>query len=71
MVLGKLNGYMQKKKNLDHFFTTYMGINSKLIKNLNVRLKTVKLLEENIGSKISDFSHSNVFVGISPRARET
>ena len=36
-----------------------------------MRLKTIKILEENIGSKISDMSHSNIFSDISPQARET
>ena len=43
----------------------------KLIKNLNIRLKTIKILEENIGRKISDIAHSNILSDISPQARET
>ena len=37
----------------------------------NVRLKTIKFLEKNRGSKISDISLSNTFSGISPQAKET
>ena len=46
-------------------------INSKWIKYLNVRLETIKLLEENIGSKVSDISHSNIFSDIFPQTRDT
>ena len=69
MILGKLNRYMQKKKKLDHFLTPHI-INSKWIKELNVRLKTIKIIEKNIGSKISDISHRNIFSDVSPKARE-
>ena len=56
---------------LDHHLMLHIRINSKWIKDLTVRLKTIKILEENIGSKISDIAYSNIFSDISPQARET
>ena len=56
---------------LDHLLITHIRINSKWIKDLNVRPKTIKILEENIGSKILDMAHTNFLLVISPQARET
>ena len=56
---------------LGHLLIPHTGINSKCLKDLNVRPVTIKILEENIGSKISDIDHSNILLDISPQAKET
>ena len=56
---------------LDHLLIPQIRINSKRMKDLNIRPKTIKILEENLGSKISDIALSNILSDISPQARET
>ena len=69
MVLGKLDRYIQKYEIRPFSYTIHTNI-FKMDQDLHVRPKTIKIIEENIGRKISDIIHSNILSDISPQAND-
>ena len=69
MVLGDLNSYVQKNETRSPTYTIHKN-KLKMVKDLNISYNTIKVLEENIGRKISDIPCSNILTDMSPKAKD-
>jgi len=70
MVLKKLDSKC-KRMTLDHYLTPYVKNNSERIKDLNIRLETIKLLGENIANKLLGIGTGDYFLNLTPKTNAT
>ena len=68
--VGK-TGSLCKRMEKDPYLIPYTKVNSKWIKDLNMRLETVEHLEENIGKKLLDVGPGNDVLDMTPKAQAT
>ena len=69
MVLGDQDSHMQKNETRSPTYAIHEN-KFKMDKRLNISGNMIKVLEENIGRKISDIPHSNILTDMSPKARD-
>ena len=69
MVLGDLDSYVQKNETRSPTYAIHEN-KLKMDRDLNISHNTLKVLEENIGRKISDIPLSNILTDMSPKARD-
>ena len=69
MVLGDWDSYVQKNETRSPTYAIYKN-KPRWIKDLNISCNTIKVLEENIGRKISDIPRSNILTDMSPKERD-
>ena len=62
---------MYRKLKLEHFLTPYTKVNSRWIKDLNIRPNTIKTLQENLGKTIEDIGIGKDFMTKIPKALAT
>uniref|UniRef100_A0A8D1NZL5 Uncharacterized protein n=1 Tax=Sus scrofa TaxID=9823 RepID=A0A8D1NZL5_PIG len=61
--------YEKKEKNLDPELTSFPKCNYKWVTDLNVKYKTIKLLGDNIGEKLTDLGYRDDFLDLTPKAQ--
>ena len=71
-ILNKIlaNHTQQYINKADHQLAPYTKIKSRSIKDLNINQDTIKVLDENIGRKVSDIPCKNIFTNMSPTSRD-